>query len=93
MTIARGHANGLEKAFHLTKKPVVLYKVQIGAFQSKANADKLANEAKSKGFNSVVLLVNGLYKVQIGAFASQANADALAAKAKNAGFTAIVVKE
>lgn len=93
MTIARGHANGLAKSFNLTRKPTVLYKVQIGAFDTKSNADNLANEAKSKGFNAIVLLVNGLYKVQIGAFISKENADALAAKARNAGFNAFVYQE
>ncbi len=92
-TIARGHANGLARAFNLTKKPTVLYKVQIGAFSVKANADNLATEAKAKGFDAVVLLRDGLYKVQIGAFSSKENADSLAAKARAAGFDAIVYAE
>jgi N-acetylmuramoyl-L-alanine amidase len=91
--IARGHANGIARAFHLTKKPTSLYRVQIGAFSVKSNADKLAAEAKSKGFDAIVLLRDGLYKVQIGAFASKENADALAAKARNAGFSVIVYQE
>ncbi|MFD0824281.1 N-acetylmuramoyl-L-alanine amidase [Neobacillus sp. M.A.Huq-85] len=91
--IARGHANGLAKAFDLTKKPTVLYKVQIGAFSKKSNADDLAAEANAKGFDAIVILRDGLYKVQIGAFASKENADDLAAKAKKAGFDVIVYKE
>ncbi|OIK15747.1 N-acetylmuramoyl-L-alanine amidase [Bacillus sp. MUM 116] len=91
--IARGHANGLEKAFQLTKKPTVLYKVQIGAFSKKANADDLATKAKAKGFDAIVILKDSLYKVQIGAFATKANADDLAAKAKNAGFDVMVYEE
>lgn len=88
--IARGHANGLARAFNLTK---VLYKVQIGAFANKSNADNLAAQAKSKGFDPIVLLRDGLYKVQIGAFALKENADDLAAKAITAGFNAIVYQE
>ncbi|MCQ6278641.1 N-acetylmuramoyl-L-alanine amidase [Bacillus sp. EB600] len=91
--IARGHVNGLARAFHLTKKPTVLYRVQIGAFSNKTNADNLAAEAKVKGFDAFVVLRHGLYKVQIGAFATKGNADSLAAKARNAGFNAIVVNE
>lgn len=91
--IARGHANGLAKAFHLTKKTTVLYKVQIGAFSKKSNADDLAAEAKSKGFDALVILKDGLYKVQIGAFASKENADDLVVKAQKAGFDVIVYKD
>lgn len=92
-TIARGHANGLARAFNLTKKPTILYKVQIGAFSNKSNADNLASDARSKGFDAIVLLKDNLYKVQIGAFSSKENAEALATKARNAGFNAFVYEE
>ena len=32
-----------------------LYRVQVGAFGDKANADKLAKELKSKGYNAIVV--------------------------------------
>jgi N-acetylmuramoyl-L-alanine amidase len=91
--IARGHANGLVRAFSLSKKPTTLYKVQIGAFSNKSNADALSREAISKGFDSIVLLKDSLYKVQIGAFTSKDNADRLATRARNAGFDVIVYQE
>ena len=70
--VARGHVNGLEKAFNLKRKVVVqpvasspsqatssnndnkgtLYKVQVGAFTNKANADKLAADDKSQRLSS-----------------------------------------
>lgn len=91
--IARGHVNGLARAFGLSRKSGsgTLYKVQIGAFSQKANADALAADAKSKGFNAVVQLEGSLYKVQIGAFSDRANADALVVKAKQSGFDAYIV--
>jgi N-acetylmuramoyl-L-alanine amidase len=91
--IARGHANGLARAFNLTKKPTILFKVQIGAFSNKSNADTLASEARSKGFDAIVLLKDNLYKVQIGAFSSKENAEALATEARNAGFNAFVYQD
>ncbi|MBD8068195.1 N-acetylmuramoyl-L-alanine amidase [Bacillus sp. PS06] len=91
--IARGHANGIARAFNLKKKPTNLYKVQIGAFRNKSNADALASEASSKGFESIVLRTDDLYKVQIGAFTSKDNADRLAARAKNEGFDVLVYQE
>ncbi|MCY8197917.1 N-acetylmuramoyl-L-alanine amidase [Bacillus spizizenii] len=93
-SLARGYANGLEQAFNLKKTSSSrLYKVQVGAFKVKANADSLASSAEAKGFDTIVLLKDGLYKVQIGAFSSKDNADALAARARNAGFNAIVILE
>ncbi|MCY8360979.1 N-acetylmuramoyl-L-alanine amidase, partial [Bacillus spizizenii] len=80
-SLARGYANGLEQAFNLKKTSSSrLYKVQVGAFKVKANADSLASSAEAKGFDTIVLLKDGLYKVQIGAFSSKDNADALAAR-------------
>lgn len=98
--LARGHANGVARAFNLQRTPAPnptppagLYKVQIGAFRVKENADRLASDARAKGFDAVVLLRDGLYKVQIGAFRVKANADALVVRAKNAGFQAFVAVE
>lgn len=86
--IARGHVLGLEKAFSLTKKQSKpIYRVQIGAFSEKVNADNLAAQASEKGFETAVLFRNNLYIVQIGAFSSRNNAEQLAAKAEDAGFS------
>jgi N-acetylmuramoyl-L-alanine amidase len=64
--IARGHVNGLVKAFGLKKKesaaiskPTVskkgLYKVQVGAFAEKANAERLAADLEKKGYNTYIV--------------------------------------
>ncbi|PLT30707.1 N-acetylmuramoyl-L-alanine amidase [Peribacillus deserti] len=89
--IARGHVNGIARAFSLEKKTTTLYKVQIGAFSSKNNADVLAADAEAKGYDAYTAFDGGCYKVQIGAFSSKENADALAERASLAGFDAIVV--
>lgn len=92
--LARGHANGLVKAFSLPPKGgTTLYKVQIGAFSIKANADALAADTQSKGFSPYVAFTGGLYKVQLGAFSVRANAEQLAQQAINAGYQAIIVQE
>ncbi len=69
---------GWSKPLTLKTSSSGLYKVQIGAFKVKANADSLASSAEAKGFDMIVVLKDGLYKVQIGAFSSKDNADALA---------------
>ncbi|MDQ0270712.1 N-acetylmuramoyl-L-alanine amidase [Cytobacillus purgationiresistens] len=103
--VARGHAVGIAKAFNLSKKQAAvskpapanpsstLYKVQIGAFSKKANADALVKQAKGKKFDAFAVKVGGLYKVQLGAFSNESNAKALAEKAKKAGYTPYIAKE
>ncbi len=93
--LARGHVNGIARAFQLKRKqtipnPSTLYKVQIGAFKERANAESLATEAKAKGLDSIVKQEDNLYKVQIGAFSSRENAEQLAEEAKNKGFNVYI---
>lgn len=58
-------ADGVAKYFNLKEKPKPkpkpkpstgkLYKVQVGAFSNKANADKLASELKKKGYSTYIV--------------------------------------
>ncbi|MEK5109892.1 N-acetylmuramoyl-L-alanine amidase [Cytobacillus sp. FSL K6-0129] len=105
--VAQGHAAGIAKAFNLAKKQTEskpkpspnkpsngsLFKVQIGAFSKKANADALVKQAKAKGFDAFASKEGALYKVQLGAFSKKDNADDLAAKAKKAGYAPYIAKE
>src|SRR5690625_1051436 len=68
-----------------------LFKVQIGAFSKKTNADNLARRAKARGFDQYIVKEGGLYKVQIGAFSQKANADEAVKKAKKAGFDVYII--
>ena len=66
---ARGHVNGLERAFKLKRVQTqpkapneqqetisgALYRVQVGAFKEKANADKLGQELKEKGYSAHIV--------------------------------------
>lgn len=70
----------------------VLYKVQVGAYGKKANAENVKAKLKKAGFDALVVMVGNLYKVQTGAFSVKANAEALQKKVKAAGFEAIIVK-
>jgi N-acetylmuramoyl-L-alanine amidase len=63
--IARGHTNGLEKAFNLKRieihsdkpksSPGGLYRVQVGAFSEKTNAENLAHELETKGYSTHIV--------------------------------------
>lgn len=50
----------LVKRGNLVKKPVInedkaIYRVQVGAFSKKENAEKLVSELKAKGYNAVIV--------------------------------------
>lgn len=66
--IAYGHVQGIVKAFGLKKKATVtqtktgaapaqgkLYRVQVGAFSDRKNAERLAEELKKKGYPTIIV--------------------------------------
>ena len=63
-----------------------LYRVQIGAFQKKENADALAAELKAKGETCLVMQAQGLFKVQVGSFANLTNAKKKSEELMRAGY-------
>lgn len=67
-----------------------LYRVQVGAYSKKKNADNQLKAVKAKGFDAFITQVDGLYKVQVGAYSVKANAEAQLAKVKAAGFDAFI---
>lgn len=80
--------------FHKTTEQK-LYRVQVGAFSVKANAERFADTLKGKGFNAIVkdTVINNrtIYRVQVGAFSNRLNADALVVSLRREGVEAIVV--
>ena len=70
-----------------------LYRVQMGAFKVKANADAMLAKVKAKGFDTYMVKVGDLYKIQVGAFKVKANAEAMMKKLQAAGFSAFITTE
>lgn len=60
--VAEGHVNGLVKAFGLKKKvtaapkptPKTIYRVQLGAYADRSNAEKMVTELAKKGYKAVI---------------------------------------
>lgn len=71
-------SNAVDKAGNsvITKKAsgIYIYRVQCGAFKTKANADKLLKQIKAKKFDGTVVKAGSLYKVQVGAYSLKQNA-------------------
>lgn len=70
-----------------------IYRVQVGAFSKKANAENMQSELKKKGFDGFIVSVSSsLYRVQVGAFSSRENADKYLDTLKSKGYTGFIVK-
>ena len=65
---------------------LVPHKVQVGAYKSRSNAQKVAAALKKAGFNTAMIEMDGLYKIQCGSFSQQGNADQLVGSLHIAGF-------
>ena len=57
-----------------TVEDPLLYRVQVGIFKNKENADRMNYELLDKGYPSYILQQDGYYKVQVGAFEQLGNA-------------------
>ena len=67
-----------------------LYKVQVGAFKNRTNAEKLVSELKSKNISTYIINKGGLYKVQCGAYSNADNARNMAQKLNNMGYATYI---
>lgn len=74
-------------------KPGTLYRVQVGTYGQKANADAQAAKLKAKGYDTYTVIAGGLYKVQVGAYSQKTNAEAMAKKLKADGFDCFITTE
>lgn len=67
------------------------YAVQVGAFQEKERAEKLAQELKSKGFPAyVVNFGDGFARVWVGNFSNRFSVKSLAGKLTAMGYPAVI---
>ncbi|WP_456342612.1 SPOR domain-containing protein [Thermovibrio sp.] len=67
-----------------------LYFLQLGVFKNKANAVKLANELKAKGFDAKTEFFKGYARVVVGYFKSWQEAEAVRKELLNLGYKAII---
>lgn len=56
------------------EEPELFYRVQVGAYRNRENADTLLYELNDKGYPAFILYEDGVYKVQVGAFRNLGNA-------------------
>ena len=64
-----------------------LYRVQVGLFREKQNADNLLYELQDMGYPAFLLQEDGFYKVQVGAFRILSNAIKMEQRLRQDGFS------
>lgn len=73
-----------------TVEAPMLYRVQVGVFREKENADRLNYELLDKGYPSYVLFQDGYYKVQSGAFEQLGNAILMEQRLRRDGYQTMI---
>lgn len=73
-----------------TVEDPLLYRVQVGFFRNKENADRLNYELLDKGYPSYILQKDGYYKVQVGAFEQLGNAVLMEQKLRKDGYQTLI---
>ena len=76
-----------------TTKKETLYRVQVGAYSVKNNADVQLKKVKAAGFDTYMVKVGGLYKIQVGVYSKKANAEAMQKKLNAKGFDAFITTQ
>ena len=74
-------------------KPIenTLYRVQLGAFSIRNNADLLVEELRSKGIDSCIKIYPNMFKVQVGCYLVKDNAINMQNKLKQLGYDCFIV--
>jgi hypothetical protein len=67
-----------------------IYRVQVGAYKSKGNAEVMLASLKNKGFSGFIVTAGDIYRVQVGAYQSKANAENMLKSLKAKGFDGFV---
>ena len=67
-----------------------LYRVQVGAYRNKENADRTLNSLMMEGFPAFMIYDDGLYKVQVGAYEFLPNAIRMEARLRRARYNTYI---
>lgn len=78
-----------------TTNTKTMYRVQVGSYGVRANAEKMLSNLKAKGYSGMIMpvTVNGkkMYRVQVGSFSVKSNAEKLLKELKSKGYSALIM--
>lgn len=69
----------------------IYYRVQVGAFRNRENADRLLYQLTDRGYPAFLLYEDGYFKVQVGAFLQIGNAIRMEQRLRDDGYTTLIV--
>lgn len=81
---------GLQKPKEEPKEEKYIYRVQVGAYSVKQNAEIMLARVKASGFDGFIKRIDGWYKVQVGAYSVKQNAQNMLAKLAQAGYNGFI---
>ena len=67
------------------------YRVQVGAYKNRENADRMLYRLLDQGYPAFLLYEDGLYKVQVGAFLQIGNAIRMEQRLRDDGYSTLIV--
>lgn len=83
----------IEKELNQLKAEMkIIYRVQVGAFKKKENAQELANKLKKKGYETYIFHDDSFYKVQVGAFSKKENSENMVSTLMKQGYKPFITK-
>lgn len=75
------------------QKEKIIYKVQLGCFSQRANAEKMLKQIKTQGDiyeKAYIKMINGYFKVQVGAFSIKENAEKIKEDLAEKGYNSFI---
>ena len=69
------------------------YRVQVGAFRNRENADRLLYQLLDQGYPAFLLFQDGFYKVQVGAFQQIGKAIRMEQRLRGDGYTTLITTQ
>lgn len=84
------------KAWNLTQYDYVkpakkYYRVQLGAYTVRTNAEKMVKSLKADGYSAIIKDDGKLLKVQLGAFSNKSNAESYSQQLKSKGYKTYII--
>lgn len=67
------------------------YRVQVGAYRDRRNADRMLYELQEQDFPAFLMQQDGFFKVQVGAYQQLGNAVAMEQRLREAGYPTLLV--
>lgn len=91
--VAQAIADGVLKTLRQEEEAPEYYQVQVGAYDSRENAEQMLQKLEEEGMPAFMVYQDGLYKVRVGAYLNLDNAAWMEKTLRTMGYSTVLVKE